>query len=538
MIRARSVWSLAVALLCLAPAARGDGRNGLDVELWTNKGQDAVYQPGDPLEVKARVSDDAYLLVYEIDAEGNVRLIAPEWGARGFVPGGETFQVPSPHSDMELVVAGPTGQGFLVAIASRDPFRPLPWYLRPYNAQAEDIGYQGRPDEDEEGVTEDGRIVGDPFVAMERIRRRVLADPEDEESFATAYTSYYVHHAVRYPRYICYDCHRPNQWAWWDGFDPYYASCSVIDFRINWGWGWGPAYWYGYVPYYYYVVRADCPPRYRLYSAHDACFSSWDGRRRWNTLWGNMQRRPTAPPPGYVPPSKYDGRTVGLRQPPGFLAGGRTLSDRRAAWVPSTRENHSGDRASRGDRSGAGDPSRGDRAGGLQWRDRTGDAGRSAGRDGRASIGSGRQDASSQGRDRAEARERGFGRELPRPNRPWEGRERPAGDPAGDRRRSGRPAPGYERPRDLPRPSYDPARERPRPSFEVPRERPRSQVPSGRPEWTRERSQPRYEAPRPEPARERPQRSEPPQRAERDRGQEGGRDRDDGDGGRGHGRGR
>src|SRR5207237_4509879 len=183
-----------------------------------------------------------------IDAEGNVRLIAPEWGARGFVPGGETFQVPSPHSDMELVVQGPVGQGFLVAIASREPFQAMPWYLRPYNAQAEEIGYQGRPDDenDEDGVTAEGKIVGDPFVAMERIRRRVLAEPEDEESFATAYTSYYVHQAVRYPRYICYDCHRPNQWAWWDGFDPYYATCSVMDFRVNWSWAWGPAYWYGY----------------------------------------------------------------------------------------------------------------------------------------------------------------------------------------------------------------------------------------------------------------------------------------------------
>jgi uncharacterized protein DUF4384 len=527
MFRARMVSSLAVGLLCMAGMARAGGGNGLDVELWTNRGQDAVYQPGDPLEVKVKTSDDAYLLVYEIDAVGNVRLIAPEWGARGFVPGGETFQVPSPHSDMELVVDGPVGQGFLVAIASRDPFRPLPWYLRPYNAQADDIGYQGRPDDDqddEDDVTSDGKIVGDPFVAMERIRRRVLAESEDEESFATSYTSYYVHHAVRYPRYICNDCHRPNAFAWWDGFDPYYATCSVVDFRINWAWAWGPGYWGGSVPYYYYVVRPDCPPRYRMFSTHDACFSSWDGRRRWNALWGDaLHRGKTAPPPGYVPPTKYDGRTIGMRQPPGFLGGGRTLSDRRAAWMPSGREIRNNDGASRGDRSSRGD-SRGERAGGLMWRQRNGDPGGVAGRDGRAEVGGGRQDASAPGQGRGNGKDWIFRRDTPRPS--------------------------YERPRDLPRPSYDGPRERPRdlprPSYDGPRERPRaSEMPlqrsrpndEGRSGWSRERSQPRYEAPRSEPAHERPQPKEAPQRVEHDRGQDGGHDRGGDDGG-GPGRGR
>ena len=63
---------------------------------------------------------------------------------------------------------------------------------------------------------------------MERIRRQVVEDSQDEESFATAYATYYVHQQVRYPRYLCYDCHRPNQWSWWDGFDPYYTRvpCS------------------------------------------------------------------------------------------------------------------------------------------------------------------------------------------------------------------------------------------------------------------------------------------------------------------------
>jgi hypothetical protein len=34
----------------------------------------------------------------------------------------------------------------------------------------------------------------------------------------SSYASYYVGHEVRYPRYICNDCHRPGQWRWWVDF--------------------------------------------------------------------------------------------------------------------------------------------------------------------------------------------------------------------------------------------------------------------------------------------------------------------------------
>jgi len=246
----------------------------MNVKLWTDRGNDAVYQPGDPMMVKVRPAEDAYLLVYEIDSEGYVRSLFPERGNRGFVEGKQTLQVPSTHSNLELVVEQQTGQGYLVAVVSRQPFREMPWYLRPYDPQAEGNGYVGGPTEpapstptpsvsapadslpidvapnemppenvapsqagpgEEEGITATGQVVGDPFVAMERIRQRILADPKTMDQFGSAYTSYYVHEPVKYPRYLCNDCHRPGHWAWWDGFDPYYATCSVFDFRVNWG---------------------------------------------------------------------------------------------------------------------------------------------------------------------------------------------------------------------------------------------------------------------------------------------------------------
>jgi len=308
-----------LAALAIAPAAvRAAGPN---VEVWTDRGDDAVYDPGEVLQVQARTSADAYLLVYELDAEGFVRLLFPYRGNNGLVPGGEVLDVPDPHSNLELVVQDPVGQAYIVAIASPQPFAELPWYLRPYDAHAEGVGYEGEADE-EEGVTAEGRIVGDPFVAMEKIRRRVVAAPDDPDAFATAYTAYYVHEEVKYPRYLCYDCHRPGHWAWWTGFDPYYTTCSTFEFRVNYGWYWGPGYWFGTVPYYWYVPRYDCAPVYRTYPR----YSAWGGWTRWKTMWGaSLTRYKTAPPPGYVGPPRFgDPRRVkdGVT-PPGYIAAGR-----------------------------------------------------------------------------------------------------------------------------------------------------------------------------------------------------------------------
>src|SRR4030095_7960630 len=171
----------------------GPAAAALGVELWTDKGSDAVYEPGDLLEVNVRSTDDSYLIVYEIDAEGAVNLLYPYRGSTGLVEGKRTYVLPPENSQVDLVVQESLGQCFLVAIASNDPFLDLPWYLRPYDAQADEMGYEGQPNE-EENNTSEGQVVGDPYVAMERIRRRGLAHPDDAASFGTAYTTYYVHH--------------------------------------------------------------------------------------------------------------------------------------------------------------------------------------------------------------------------------------------------------------------------------------------------------------------------------------------------------
>ncbi len=304
--------------LIAAPASA----QSLGVKVWSDRGDGGVYNSGDPIGISVRTNRDAYLIVYEIDAEGAVHVLFPWQGNDTGVEGGTTLDLPEDPGD-QLVVEGPVGEGYIVAIAADEPFRRLPWYLRPHDERADEMGYTA-DDHPDDGVTPDGKIVGDPFVAMERIRRQVLANPSDSHSFATAYTSYYVHHPVRYPRYLCNDCHRPGYWSWWDGFDPYYSQCSVFEFRVNANWWWGPTYWTTYVPYYAYVYRTDCPPRYRPRGPH-GWFSSWDGWRRWSGTWGGPLRRyKSAQPAGYIGPSRWEQlrntRGASTPLPPGFLA--------------------------------------------------------------------------------------------------------------------------------------------------------------------------------------------------------------------------
>uniref|UniRef100_A0A832I228 DUF4384 domain-containing protein n=1 Tax=Eiseniibacteriota bacterium TaxID=2212470 RepID=A0A832I228_UNCEI len=471
---------LALALAVALPATAA--ARALGVEVWTNRGNDAVFQPGEGMQIKVRTSDDAYLLVYEIDAEGAVRVLWPWHGASGFAEGRRTYRLPPEGSGVQLVVEGPVGQGYVVAIASERPFRALPWYLRPYDPRAEEVGYFHGEEDEEDGITAEGRIVGDPFVAMERIRRRVLDAPEDDRSFATAYASYYVGHAVRYPRYLCNDCHRPSRWAWWDGFDPYYTHCSVFDFRVNWSWYWGPSVWFGRVPYYIYVYRPDCPPYYHDHYRRGAWHSSWDGWPYWSSMWTPrvLTRYKSPPPPGYVPPAKWDktpGRRPAERIPPGFLVAGERRS-RDGGYVPVGRSRQ------------AIDESYG-RPGGGRLKP---EAGRLPGERPRDEVAPG-----------AERRERAPDR-GDRPPQWTPSRDAKPG-PAERPRGESAPRPGYDRrepPRPEPRresPRYEPPREERRdsPRYEPPRQERRDPPPAPRAEPAPQREAPKAPPARPDP---------------------------------------
>ena len=53
--------ALVAALVLAVPAFA----RRLDVDIWTDRGDDGVYQPGESMKLKVRTTQDAWLLVYE-----------------------------------------------------------------------------------------------------------------------------------------------------------------------------------------------------------------------------------------------------------------------------------------------------------------------------------------------------------------------------------------------------------------------------------------------------------------------------------------
>jgi len=244
----------------------------LDIDVWTNKEEGGVYRQGEPMPIFFRPSADAFVLIYNIDTEGYIHLVYP-YGPDDpdRLEGGRTYQVPSRNDPYDLVADGPTGIEYVVALASPFPFRDLPWYLTG-GYDSRELGREYR-DNDDEG--DSGVIVGDPYVGMDRVVRRVVP-PGREDEVATADTYFYIDRRVEYPRYVCADCHSYGGW-----YDPYGDICTVVDIRIDAGWShYRPLRSAVLRPRYFYRVRESAPTRYRQWKER---WSSVDGRSTLRT---------------------------------------------------------------------------------------------------------------------------------------------------------------------------------------------------------------------------------------------------------------
>jgi len=243
----------------------------LDVDVWINKDEGGIYRPGESMRVYFRGNADSYMLVFNIDTDGYIHLVYPYGpGDTPSVEGGRTYMIPSRSDPYDLVADGPPGIEYVVAVGSPYPFQDLPWYL---SADADG----GRPEGDYDGEddTESGRIVGDPYVGIDRILHRIAA-PGREDLLATNETYFYIGRRVEYPRYVCADCHYHPYY-----FDPYVSACSAFDIRIDATWAHYAPLRIGAVrPRYIYRVRPQAPTRYRQWKQQ---WSSLDGRATLRT---------------------------------------------------------------------------------------------------------------------------------------------------------------------------------------------------------------------------------------------------------------
>ncbi len=125
---------LAAGLMALTLPAHASLHYAMAVEVWTDRSEDFFYLPGDPLRVYFRAPEDCYVVLYQIDTEGNVYLLFPSpYGRAFFARGGVVYCVNDFLSVCDLAVFGASGVGYVGVLASPVPFW-VPRWLSPHPA--------------------------------------------------------------------------------------------------------------------------------------------------------------------------------------------------------------------------------------------------------------------------------------------------------------------------------------------------------------------------------------------------------------------
>jgi Domain of unknown function (DUF4384) len=205
-----------LALLSLAviptPVVRDASLYRPRIELWTNRGDAAVYTRGERVRLYFRLDHDAYVTIFRVDTDGRVRVLFPrEPWEDNFARGGRDFEVDGRQLGREaFTIDDYPGVGYLFAVAAPDPF------IYTDIESGDHWDYR---------VIADGRVRGDPYVALTDLAQRIV--PEGYADWDYDIVSYNVERHYDYPRFLCYDCHSYVSYSYWD---PYYYSC--VRFRI------------------------------------------------------------------------------------------------------------------------------------------------------------------------------------------------------------------------------------------------------------------------------------------------------------------
>jgi hypothetical protein len=172
------------------------------VSLWTDR--DDPYARGEGVRVHLSTDQPAYVTVFRVDTDGQLRVLFPrEPWVDARVPGSE-FEVTDKRGGRSFMVDDDPGVGYLLAVASTRPF---------------DYGDITRGDYWDYRAIGGGRVQEDPYVFLSDLARRVAPDG----AYGYDIIPYYVERRYGYPRFVCYDCHAYASYSEWD---PYQTECG------------------------------------------------------------------------------------------------------------------------------------------------------------------------------------------------------------------------------------------------------------------------------------------------------------------------
>src|SRR5438128_12080194 len=191
--------TLADAVPARAPTS---GSSRSHIEVWTNRGDDP-YASGQAARVYFRADQDAYVTVLRVDTDGRVRVLFPrEPGEDNFARGGREYEIQGGYERDAFSIDDYPGVGYIFAVAATDPFV--------YDAFETGDHWDYR-------AIADGRVHGDPYVALTDLAQRIL--PADYRDWDYDITPYYVNRHYDYPRFLCYDCHTYVSYPLWSVYD-------------------------------------------------------------------------------------------------------------------------------------------------------------------------------------------------------------------------------------------------------------------------------------------------------------------------------
>src|SRR5881628_1550790 len=202
----------AVSLLASSgqPVGWPDASSRTRIEVWTNRGDDA-YASGQGARVFFRSEVDAYVTVLRVDTDGRVRVLFPlEPWEDNFARGGREYEIQGGYERDAFSIDDYPGVGYIFAVAAADPFV--------YDAFETGDHWDYR-------AIADGRVHGDPYVALTDLAQRIL--PADYRDWDYDITPYYVNRHYDYPRFLCYDCHTYVSYPLWSVYD-----YTCVRFRI------------------------------------------------------------------------------------------------------------------------------------------------------------------------------------------------------------------------------------------------------------------------------------------------------------------
>lgn len=237
-------------LFAAAQARYGDE---LRIEVWNDRGNGAVYEPGTPVTIYFKANYDCYLTLYNIDTEGRIHLLYP-FGPHqsNFVSGGIIYSIPDGWRGFQIVANGPTGIDYIAAVATYEP-HPVPTWLK-FHPSIRHTRYWGN------GYFE--KITYDPYMAMDDIAGRIIEPCPGYVHYVQDFCVFYVGAPVYYPRYLCYNCHSHRRYR------PYRDVCVVYEIWADVDWDITPVIIRKKHPRGFWRYRKRIKP-YRAYSPKD-----------------------------------------------------------------------------------------------------------------------------------------------------------------------------------------------------------------------------------------------------------------------------